>query len=244
MSTPLNGSILKAFEILQLVSRDRPELTASVVRDELGMTTATAHRLLATLEEAGALMALRRGVYRLSLATAEMGRVAEATNALVPHVQPRLDALRTELNESVMACRQSRAGPACVCVAPADRPIAVTIRPGAVLNFVTSAQGKLWLAHMDADSRAEILARDGKEVDADALERELATIRAEGVARNLGGAEPDIAAVAAPVRGARGEVMLTISVFGPLSRFAPGFQDRARDAVIAAAREIEARLKA
>jgi IclR family pca regulon transcriptional regulator len=235
MATPLNGSILRAFEILRLVQPDRPELTAARLGDELGLNAATAHRFLATLEEAGALVAVRRGTYRLGLGAAELGRMAEATNPIAPHVQPLIEALRDALRESVMVCRLGRAGPVCVAVAPADRPITVSINVGTTLDMLGSAQGRLWLAEMPEARRAAWLSGAPEPA-------ELARIRTEGVALNLGDAEPDIAAVAAPIRDRRGACALTLSAFGPLTRFTPEAQARIRAQVLATAERIEAGL--
>ncbi|WP_089717899.1 helix-turn-helix domain-containing protein [Candidatus Entotheonella palauensis] len=67
MTTPLNSSLIKGFAILKLFSKDRTELTATVVSRELGMNSASAHRFLTTLEEIGALASPRRGCYALGL---------------------------------------------------------------------------------------------------------------------------------------------------------------------------------
>lgn len=233
MSTPLNGSLLKGLEILTLASRERPEITAALVQQDLGMNGATAHRFLTTLEEAGALVAVRRGVYRLGMWAVELGRVAEATNPYVALVQPRIERLREELGESVMVCRPGREGPTCLCVAPADRPITVSIRVGSRLDNRTSAQGKLWLAEQLGASRDE----PTTSIPA-GLRKDLVAIRRIGLAENLGEAEPDIAAVAAPIRDAKGHLILTLSVFGLIGRFTPEFLAHARVAVAAAAGDI------
>lgn len=234
MSTPLNHSLLKGFEVLGLFSRDRPEITAAALVEELEMNAATAHRFLATLEEAGAIAAVRRGAYRLSHATAELGRLAEDTNPLVGQIQPLIDALAADLGESVMVCRLARRGPVCIAVAIAPRPFALGFRTGTVLGLANSAQGRLFLAQMTPAERAEAL--DGALPDAD-----LDAILAEGIAQNAGSAEPDVGAVAVPVR-AGGAVPLTLSTFGPLGRFTPAFRAAAVPRLRAAAAEIGRRL--
>ncbi len=227
MSTPLNGSLLRGFEILGLFSSDRPEITAALVQRELDLNAATAHRFLATLEAAGALHAVRRGAYRLGTALTELGRLAEETNPALRRIQPILDELRDRLNESVMVCRLSRRGPTCALVATADRPITVSIRTGTTLSLLNSAQGRLWLADLPPADRLALAQRthDMPEPQLraalDAMAPELDRIRAEGVARNAGDAEPDIGAVATPLRDRTGKIALTLSVFGPLNRFTP-----------------------
>lgn len=246
MSTPLNGSILKSFEILRLITPERPELTAAMIEAELDINFATAHRLLASLEEAGALFSVRRGAYRLSLATAEMGRLAEATNPFMPRLQPLIDDLRTELNESVMVCRLSQSGPICVCVALSTRPITVSIRVGTTLSMLNSAQGRLWLAAMDATERNTAIDRAlaANPGASQPPEQEFIAIRKQGYAVNMGDVEADIAAVAAPIRDARGKPFLTVSVFGPVVRFGPDFLTEAKARMVEAARRIENDLRA
>src|SRR5690606_626600 len=124
----------------------------------------------------------------LSLATAEMGRLADATNPYLARVQPLIEILSARLNESVMVCRFSRTGPLCVSVALAERPITVSIRVGTGLDLLTSAQGRLWLAELEPGEREKHIAGAGaaagsdRRLDMANLDRELKSIRAQGYA--------------------------------------------------------------
>lgn len=235
MSTPLNGSILKAFSILRLISHERPEISASIVAAELGINNATAHRFLLTLEETGALVSYRRGHFCLGPMTQELGQIAEATNQIAAHIRPIIRALARDLNESVMVCRLGRLGPTCIAVAQAERPITVNISVGTVLPMVSSAQGKLWLASMDPQDRSSWLKSSAPNAPID-----LEQILAEGFARNLGDNEPDIGALAVPIWGDKGNVALTLSTFGMLSRFDDAMLERALPGLIATAKQIRA----
>ena len=117
MSTPLNHSVLKGFGILSLFSADRKEISAETVVARLGMSQATAHRFLMTLEHAGALRITRRGRFALGQKIEELGWLAGESGSLSIIVQPEIDLLSSTLNESVMACRLTRFGPTCVAVA-------------------------------------------------------------------------------------------------------------------------------
>lgn len=241
MSTQLNGSLLKGFEILRLITHDRSEITASIVKSELGMNFATAHRFLATLEEAGALISLRRGAYQLGPACAEMGRLAEANNPFGHHARPVLDKARDTLQESLMICRMRRTGPACVSVTHCDRSITVNISVGTTLPFYNSAHGKLWLASMDNASAIDLLRDTSPDLEfaPQELVNELDQVRQQGFSVNLGGVESDIAAIAAPVRNSAGAVFMTVSVFGMLSRFTPDVVANAQREICSVARELE-----
>lgn len=226
MATPLNGSLIKAFEILDLVSEQRPELTAAGVAAALEMSHATAHRFLVTLEEVGVLVLIRRGTYGLGHQMIQLGRIAEVTNPLVAAVQPVIDRLSEELNESVMVGRLSRDGVVCLATAIAPRPITVNIQVGRVLTLHRSAQGKLWLAAMGAARReawfrAIMADPSHPRPDFERLRAEIEQARIEGLARNHGESEPDIAAVAVPVHDPAGNLSLTVSAFGMASRFDP-----------------------
>lgn len=247
MSTPLNGSVLKGFAILGLFSQDRTEITAATVTSELSMNTATAHRFLTTLVEAGVLTSLRRGQYCLGHRMQELGKIAEKSLGLEALVQPVIDRVSGDLNESVMACRLGDAGPICLAVSPSARSISVNIKVGTVLPLHASAQGKLWLAFLDPKDRNARLSRmtltaysDHTNTDLSALLAELAMIQKQGFALNKGENETDIGAVSVPVFDKRGQMIVSLSVFGMLSRFDGQMTERAKQALRHAAKEIEA----
>ena len=249
MGTPLNGSLLKGFAILDLFSPERTEITAAAVTAELDMNTATAHRFLTTLEQAGALTSYRRGHYCLSHRFEELGAIAGLSNQLGALAQPVIELVSRELNESVMACRLGQSGPVCIAVAPSSRPITVNIKVGTTLPLHATAQGKLWLAYLDQkerETRLKLLDLDpfsaNTITDRSALEDELAAIRERGDARNRGENEPDIGAVSVPVFAREGRMVLSISAFGMLSRFDDLLTGRAAQALRNAASGIGSQL--
>nr|WP_139792592.1 IclR family transcriptional regulator C-terminal domain-containing protein [Pseudophaeobacter leonis] len=141
-----------------------------------------------------------------------------------------------------MACRFTPRGPLCVAVSLAQRPISVQIRTGTTLPMMCTAQGRLFLAGMSRRDRLQWATAQGESPEAlAALEPVLARMRTEGHALNQGDNEPDIAAVSVPIKGA-GRSALTLSVFGTLSRFDPGFIQRAQAVLKAAAAELVAEI--
>jgi DNA-binding IclR family transcriptional regulator len=237
MSTPLNASVLKAFSILRLITPARPEISAATVAAELGENSATAHRFLMTLEEAGALVSYRRGYFALGPLIEALGGVAEANNQIAARIRPILAELAHKINESVMVCRLGRDGPTCIAVASSQRSISVNINVGTVLPITRSAQGKIFLAAMAPEARAGWLP-PGQTVE----EFDLPRIRAEGYARNRGDNEPDIGALSVPLHNKNGEVVLTLSTFGMLRRFDDEMVKTALPALFAAAEDIRLNL--
>jgi len=78
--------------------------------------------------------------------------------------------------------------------------------------------------------------------DAEALEREIERCRLDGWAAAVGEREPDLAAVAAPVYGSRGELAAIVGVQGPVSRFDAGARARAVEVLVGVTGELSARL--
>jgi IclR family pca regulon transcriptional regulator len=210
MGTPLNASIIKSFEILGLFTAQQTEICTATVVEQTGINNATAHRFLLSLQQAGALHTTRRGYFSLGPAVARLAPLTAASNPLMQSVTTEIPRLSQSLNESVMVCRLSDDGPVCIAVSASDRPISVNIRTGTVLPMDSTAQGKLWLAN-STDRQAQ---KPDK-----SLQQELKTIARRGYATNLGDNEPDIAAIAVPIRDQHGTMLLSLSVFGMLSRF-------------------------
>lgn len=233
MPTPLNGSVIKAFEVLSLFSSTQPEISSAIVSERLGLNNSTAHRFLMTLEAVGALRGTKRGYFALGPKLDELKKVVDDTNPLAQFVQPHIDDLSRQLGESVMVCRLARHGPTCVAVANSSHPISVNINVGTLLPMVATAQGKLWLSEMSpADRRARLSAQNvvgtsSPEIDDEQLDCALDEIKRNGYASNLGDNEPDIAAISVPVRDSTKRMVLSLSVFGMLSRFDDAFQTNA-----------------
>nr|WP_286193532.1 IclR family transcriptional regulator C-terminal domain-containing protein [Boseongicola sp. H5] len=133
-----------------------------------------------------------------------------------------------------------------MAVATPNRPFNIAIKVGTILPLHSTAQGKLWLSSL---TRKERLARlgayrlvaltDRTIQDLDVLERELDQIRSQGFAINKGENEVDLGAVSIPVKGKTGEIILTLSLFGLLSRFDDQFVARAIERLRRAAQEIQ-----
>lgn len=237
MATPLNNSLIRGFEILALFDERRSQITAALVVEQLGMNLATAHRFLTTLEHIGALRLVERGSYALGPRIEDLAYLATGGGAMGALMDPVLAGLSRDLGESAMACRLSPHGPICVAVAEAPRTLSVNIRVGTLLPLHSTAQGRLWLAEMDADTRQQTLSGLAVPAEEGISHGELDALRDDGFAVNLGGNEPDIAAVSVPVRDRKGQMRLSLSVFGMLSRFTPDLIERARFALSRAAHQ-------
>jgi DNA-binding IclR family transcriptional regulator len=106
-----------------------------------------------------------------------------------------------------------------------------------------TSSGKVLLAHVDRRVHPALRRFTPRTVtDPNALETELAEVRATGVARACEEYEVGLNAVAAPVRDRFGVVVAAVSVSGPSYRLTPEQMDEDVPALVAGAAEISRRM--
>jgi IclR family pca regulon transcriptional regulator len=249
MAPQINGSVVKAFEILKLFSEQRPLLSSADIVSELGLNAITAHRFLKTLEHVGAVVPEARGIYRLGYLFADLGDRVLRDDALAQVIQPRLNRVTDRLNEAAMATVFRGDMVVCIARSVSRRALSVDIRVGSRLEAYCTAHGKLWLAHLPEAERRRYFAdvrrirfTRNTLVDEPALMGELDAIAARGYAVNDCEREDGIRAVAVPVTTRSGRMIAGLSVFGPSPRMDQGVMTAALDVLRQAAGEIEDRL--
>lgn len=92
LATASSSTVVKAFQVLQLF-REHNTLTASLCGSGLGIPRATAHRLLVSLRDAGAVEQTPNGHYRLSLSLFELGVLAPQRRGLGDRCGTDIEAL-------------------------------------------------------------------------------------------------------------------------------------------------------
>jgi Transcriptional regulator len=225
MATPLNSTVVKAFEILDLFDDGRLEITTQDVADATGLNTVTAHRFLKTLVHVGALSSPYKGVYRLGLKLVDYGKRADDTRRLAILLQPYLNELAEETSEAAMATTFDGSMAVCLAVAHSHRFLTFTSRVGARHEAYSTANGKLWLAHLPDRERENYFAThdlvpfsERTNIDRERLLAEFAEIRARGYSTNRGERERSLGAVAVPLFSPQKTMVAGISVFGPEER--------------------------
>lgn len=225
MVSQINGSVVKAFEILELFQPDGPEITTAIVAEKLGMNTVTAHRFLRTLEVTGALVAVSRGSYQLGFALVDLGERAASQTNLSNVVQPVLEDLAATVQEGAMASLFDGQMAVCIARAVAARPLFVDVRKGSRLEAYCTAHGKLWLAHLSPEQLRRYLdtadlrpMNSTSSTTKERLLQELDEIRAQKFSFNRGEREAEISAVAVPVLSRSGKMICGLSIFGPTGR--------------------------
>lgn len=198
------------------------ELGTNEIARRTGMTPSTVSRQLGTLAAARLVERVATsGRYRLGL------RIVHLANALLARLDVR-EVARPHLQALVEATGET----ATLSVPGDEDAITVDFVPGRHQVQPVSRLGRPSIAHATSAGKV-MLAFSGRELpggpfraytprtitDPRALASEIARVRERGYAEAVGEREPDLTAIAAPVRSSRGELEAIVAVQGPSSRF-------------------------
>ena len=215
----------KTMEVLALFTPARRELGVVQAAELLGRPKSTVSRWLAAMHDAGFLdRDAESGLYRMSLRLAVFGDLARQTTSLQRLARPYLNDLADRTGETANLTTLVGLEAINVEVAESPRPVMHVGWIGRRMPLHATASGKSLLAHAPEQTVAPTIARGLERLtaatitDPAALRRELAEVRRRGYATAWAELEPDLAAVGAPVRDHRGDVVAAIAIGGPVSR--------------------------
>lgn len=240
----VNSSVGKALDLLSLFL-EQPEIGVTDAARRLGVDKSTVSRLMATLAAKRFVAAdpvTRR--YRLGVRTLHLAAVLYGQLDLRRLALPVMQRLRDLTEETVSL--QTRVGDMRVCIeqVPSRHAVRRVVEVGQPLPLHAGSSGKLLLAAM-SDSEIDALlerVRAGtftpRSPGAEALRREIARIRASGVAISVGERVAGVSGISVAVRNYRGEVVAGLAVTGPSSRWTLARMARFRDALVRGAAEI------
>ncbi|WP_431284885.1 IclR family transcriptional regulator [Humitalea sp. 24SJ18S-53] len=243
-------SFAKGLALLEALARSpRPRGVSDLAR-ELAMTKSNAYRLLQTLAAAG--FVARDGdsaAYAASLKLWELGVAVVGRIDVRQVAHPHLTQLAEATGETVHLSILDRHDVLYVDKVESSQPVRAYSSVGGRAPAHCVATGKALLAHAPAAQVAQVLSRlephTPKTItDPAVMERELARIRAEGWAANLGEWRETVCGIAAPVRDSRGEVVAAVGISGPTERLRPRQMKAMAPVVVAAAAAISRQLGA
>jgi IclR family pca regulon transcriptional regulator len=204
-------SLERGLAILSAFRSGRPLLGVSELGRDIGLSRSTTHRYVATLAALGYLQqdpASKK--YRLGPRVLDLGFSAinsmELREIAAPHLRELSDETGYTVNMAILddldivyvdRCRSAQAG---------QREIDLNLHVGARLPAYCTSLGKVLLAHLAAEERDERLGRiefvrrgPNTLTSQEALEDELARVRAQGYAINNEELAYGLRSIAAPV---------------------------------------------
>jgi DNA-binding IclR family transcriptional regulator len=239
----------RVIDVLLLFTDGPDELGVSRIARELGLSKAVVHRILQTLVARG-MVALdqQSRLYRLGPTTAALGARALRELDLRAVAGAALRRLHEETRETVTLTALVPGGRAYIDQIVSTHEVKMTVDLGRRFPLHAGSSGTCILAFLPEERREDILATTltaltgSTQTDPDALRGELKAIRELGYASSRGERQADAGSVASPVFDLDGNVLGSVSVCGPRSRFTPQFVNACAPRVVAAARHISAAL--
>jgi len=205
-----------------------PEAGVTQLASELGLTKATVHRLLNTMERFELIERNAEGErYRLGLKLHQLGNKAVESRTLRSEAHRLLLEMSQRSRESVSLSLPTPGG--VICLDRFDSPhTIITVRTpvGAMFPAHCTASGKAVLAYMTEDEIREIIKKRGLQsytpftiTQLSDLKENLRLIRQRGYAVDHQELERGLSGVAAPVLGAHERVVAGVGIAGPTLRF-------------------------
>ncbi|MBX6383350.1 MAG: IclR family transcriptional regulator [Microbispora sp.] len=241
-------SVDRALTILKLLARDG-ELGVSELAARLGVHRSTAFRLVATLESHDLVeQDSERGRYRLGVGVVRLAGATSARLDLVRESRAVTPALARTVGETVNVA--VLAGREALYVDQVAGPSALQLHNwvGQRIPLHATSNGKVLLAHAPAALCDEVIAAGLPALaartvtDPRRLREELAEVRRRGYATAVDELEDGLTAVAAPILGADGSVIASLSASGPTFRMPETAIASVAKQVMAAADEVSARM--
>lgn len=214
------AAVDRAFSILDAFGPGDASLNLRTLAERTGLNKATIIRLIASLEKAGCMTRRAHGEYALGPALLRFGSVYQSSFHLADSLMPVLRDLVRQTGET--AAFFVRDGDMRICLHRVETASALRLhlREGEARPLLPGGTGRVLLAFSGAP---------GAEFD---------RIRDDHFVINIGGREPEISSVAAPVLQPRGVLVGTVSITGPTAKFTDGKADAFVRHVLPAAAEL------
>ncbi len=218
-------ALRRGLSLLDLVA-ERPGLRFTDLAEQSGLTKATAHRMLATLTEAGLIrMHERDGGYHLGFRVFEMAHRVWDQFDLRTAADPELDRLRTVANETVRLAILDQDEILYVDQREAVQTVRLGNGVGARASIHASGAGKAILAHLDPLIRQQMLTRlllprftPNTITDRGALAQHLDLTKARGYAVSFEEQHEGVSSVAVAILDHRARAIGAVAIVGPAYR--------------------------
>lgn len=219
------SSVANSLRLIKAFSEDEYEIGISDLAKRLGLAKSTVHRLASTLLEQGMLeQNPADGKYHLGLALFELGTMVRRKMDFTAEARPFLRTLMEKTGETVHLAILDHDSILYVITHESKQALRMGSKVGTRAPVHSTAVGKVLLASQPEEEIERIVERGlpqstpGTIVEAKALRRELALVKAQGHAVDDEESEIGLRAIAAPIRNYSGDVVAAISIAGPVHR--------------------------
>lgn len=211
----------KLLSVLEQFTPDRHEFTVTQLSRACGLPLTTTYRLVRELAEWGALERDRAGVYRIGLRLVEVAALCPRGVGLRDVALPFLEDLYEVTHQNVQLAVRDDVEIVYIERIAGRGAVDVRTRVGARWPLHATGVGLVLLAYAPPEVLDKVLAAPLRTVTEKTirtpgeLRRALAEVRRSGVAISDRQITMDACSVAAPVRGADGDVVASVSIVVP-----------------------------
>lgn len=216
----MSQTVDRALSILPLLAEGPADLGR--VAERLGVHKSTALRLLRTLHEHGLVYRQSDQRYRLGARLFALAQQAVESLDIREIAHPHLVALNESCGHTVHLAVHEEDEVLYIDKVESRYPVRMYSRIGKPVALTVAAVAKLLLADLPEPERRALAQRldypqytPRSIAGPDAFLKELATVREQGWATDLGGHEESINCIAAPITGVAGRAVAAMSVSAP-----------------------------
>ncbi|MEX6632284.1 IclR family transcriptional regulator domain-containing protein [Hyphococcus lacteus] len=226
------NSLARGLEVIRAFKRDRPQMTLTNIAEATGMTRASARRFLLTLVHEG--YAEKEGnFFNLKPKILELGYSALSSMNMLEVIQPIINDMSKELNESVFVAVLTGHDVIYIARATVDRRISVGITVGNRGPAYGTSTGRVLLAG-ESDKAFEQYLNEvqmelhtpttitSKEKLRDAVKK----VRSDGYSMVDQEMEPGLRSISVPICRGGSKVIAALNVCCPASRISLDFMEK------------------
>ena len=234
-SPPAHGTaaIDRGADLLVRVLESEEPVALGELASAAGLPKSTASRLVSALERRGLIeQDGERGRLRPGPAILRVAERNMLERSIVELSKPALDALAQATGETINLAVPGLEGVEHIAQVDSRHFLGAGQWLGCAVGYEHSANGKVFAAFGRGPANAA----------GAATSRELQAVRRDDLATSIDELEIGLAAMAAPVRGARGEVIAALSISGPTLRMTPARIEELNPILTSEARTLSRRL--
>ena len=212
-------AVVLALRILEYLAEQGKAVGVTALAQALGTTKSRIYRHLRTLVQQGYIQqSADTDRYRVGTRLLTLGVSVAENFDLTKAAQGILRELRDALGLSCVVSQVDAAGVRVLATIPGKSAIEIGVKPGSLLRFHSSAQGKIALAFGSDQLRAAAIGPDLEMmtpqtiVNPEALQKEIQRVRARGWAIAPNEAVTGLNTLAVPIFDASGELVGTVGV--------------------------------
>jgi IclR family pca regulon transcriptional regulator len=218
------AGLARGLAVIECFDEEHASQSITDVARRTGLERATARRYLLTLTELG-YASYDGKFFRLTPRVLKLGHTYLAATPMPRLVQPFIDELSAELNESSSVAVLDDTEILYIARAAHRRVLSISLAAGARMPAYCTSMGRILLAALPQDRARDIIARSDliaytsrTKADPESLATELAVVAAQGFAVIDEELENGLCSIAVPLFNAQGQVVAALNVGAQSSR--------------------------